>query len=125
MSPCLIREDHRILFVSDVDGSKIRPFLTKENIIIPKKTEAKYFGSFVLNAVNNFKVENSGFEITNFIPAKEAILEFEMGLRGKPVLILKYNYQGNKIFASETSGNFTLFEREGDNFIFKKYQRDF
>ena len=125
MSPCLIREDHRILFVSDVDGSKIKPFLTKENIIIQKKTEAKYFRSFVLNAVNNFKVENSGFEIIQFIPEKEAILEIEIGLKGTPVLILKYNYQGNKIYASESSVTFTIFEEEGANFIFRKYRRDF
>jgi len=125
MSPCLIREDHRILFVSDIDGSKIKPFLTKENIIIPKKTEAKYFESFVLNAVNNFKVECSGFEIVQLEPVKEAILEIEAGLRGKPVLILIYNYQGNKIYASEQSNTFTIFEKDGDNFIFKKYQRDY
>ena len=43
MSPCLIREDHRILFVSDVDGSKLKPFLSKEFIQIPKKTEVKVF----------------------------------------------------------------------------------
>ena len=36
MSPCLIREDHRILSVSDVDGSKLKPFLLKEFIQIPK-----------------------------------------------------------------------------------------
>ena len=125
MSPCLIREDHRILFVSDVDGSKIKPFLTKENIIIPKKTEAKYFGGFVLNAVNNFKVESSGFEITQINPVKEAILEIENGLRGNPVVILKYNYQGNKIYANEPSHTFTIFEKKGDNFIYRKYQRDF
>lgn len=125
MTPCIIREDHRILFVSDVDGSKIKPFLTKENIIIPKKTEAKYFGGFVLNAVNNYKVENSGFEIKQISPAKEAILEIETGLRGSPVLILKYNYQGNKIYATETLHTFTIFEKKGDNFIYKKYHRDF
>jgi SNF2 family DNA or RNA helicase len=125
MSPCLIREDHRILFVSDIDGSKIKPFLTKENIIIPKKTEAKYFESFVLNAVNNFKVEWSGFEIVQIKPVKEAILEIELGIRGKPALILIYNYQGNKIYASEPSNTFTVFDEEGDKFIFRKFQRDF
>jgi hypothetical protein len=31
MAPCLIRKDHRILFVSDIDGSKLKPFLFKEN----------------------------------------------------------------------------------------------
>jgi len=125
MSPCLIREDHRILFVSDVDGSKIRPFLTKENIVIPKQTEIRYFSSFVLNAVNNFKVENTGFEISRIEPAKKAILDIETGLKGMPVLILKYNYQGNEIYASESLINFTIFEKSGEKIIFRKYQRDF
>jgi SNF2 family DNA or RNA helicase len=125
MSPCLIREDHRILFVSDIDGSKLKPFLLKENILIPKKTELKYFGGFVLNAVNNYKVEASGFEIIEFTPDKEAIIELEIGLKGSPVLILKYNYQGNSIYANEVSNSFTSFVEHGENFIFKKYYRDF
>lgn len=29
MSPCLLRDDHSILFVSDVDGSKLKPFISK------------------------------------------------------------------------------------------------
>jgi SNF2 family DNA or RNA helicase len=125
ISPCLIREDYRILFVSDVDGSKLKPFLTKENILIPKKTELKYFGGFVLNSVNNFKVEATGFEIIEVIPEKESILELETGLSGNPVLILKYNYNGNKIFANEHSDSFTSFDKNGDNFIFRKCHRDY
>jgi SNF2 family DNA or RNA helicase len=125
MSPCLIREDHRIFFVSDVDGSKIKPFLTKESIIIPKKTETRYFSTFVLNAVNNFKVKGSGFEISQITPKKEALLDIEIGLKGVPVLILRYNYQGNLIYACESLTNFTIFENSGDNYIFKKYHRDF
>ena len=125
MSPCLIREDHRMLFVSDVDGSKLKPFLLKENILIPKKSEIKYFSSFVLNAINNFKVEGLGFEIIEITPEKEAVLELETGLKGTPVLILKYNYQGNKIYSNEPSISFTSFEKEGDKFIYKKYHRDF
>ena len=125
MSPCLIREDHRILFVSDVDGSKLKPFLTKENILIPKKTELKYFSGFVLNAINNFKVEGLGFEIIEIIPEKEAVLELETGLKGTPVLILKYNYQGNKIYSNEPSISFTSFEKKGEKFIFRKYSPRF
>ncbi len=103
---------NRILFVSDVDGSKLKPFLTKENILIPKKTEMKYFGGFVLNAVNNYKVDATGFEIIEFAPEKEAILELEAGLKGSPVLILKYNYNGNIIYSSELSNSFTSFEKK-------------
>lgn len=125
MSPCLIRDDYRILFVSDVDGFKLKPFLSKENILIPKKTELKYFSGFILNAVNNYKVAASGFEIIIITPGKEAILELETGLKGIPVLILKYNYQDNCIYANELSTSFTSFEKKGEDFIFKKYFRDF
>jgi SNF2 family DNA or RNA helicase len=125
MSPCLIREDYRILFVTDVDGSKLKPFLSKENILIPKKTELKYFGSFVLNAVNNFKVEAKGFEITEIVPETQALLELGIGIYGLPVLILQYSYNGNKIYSNELSTSFTSFEKKGENFIFRKFHRDF
>ncbi len=125
MSPCLIRVDQKVSFVSDVDGSKLRPFLSRENILIPKKTELKYFSGFVLNAVNNFKVEGTGFDLIEFIPEKKAILEFETGLKGSPVLVLKYDYEGNKIYTNDPSNSFTIFEKNGDNFIFRKYYRDF
>jgi SNF2 family DNA or RNA helicase len=124
MSPCVIREERKILFVSDVDGSKLKPFLTKEFIQIPKKTEIKYFGSFVQNAINNYKVEGQGFEIIEFIPDKEAILRAEMSIRGTPTLILSYNYEGSRIFASEPQQTFTLFEHKNDKFTFRKYRRD-
>jgi hypothetical protein len=124
MSPCLIREGHRILFVSDVDGSKLKPFISKEFIQIPKKTELKYFSSFVLNAVNNFKVEGTGFEIIEFKPEKKPCLQIELGFKGLHVLILSYNYSGNRIFASEPQQSFTIFEDSADKFIFRKYRRD-
>ena len=125
MSPCLIREDHRIYFVSDVEGSKLRPFLTKENILIPKKAELKYFSGFVLNTINNYKVECSGFEIIESVPEKKALLELETGLRGNHGLTLKYNYQGTNINSNEPSNSFTFFEKTEGNFIFRKYNRDF
>jgi SNF2 family DNA or RNA helicase len=125
MSPCLIRENHRIFFVSDVEGSKLRPFLSKENILIPKKSELKYFSGFVLNTINNYKVESSGFEIIESVPVKKALLELETGLRGNHGLTLEYNYQGTKIYSNEPSNSFTFFEKNEGNFIFRKYSRDF
>ncbi len=125
MSPCLIRENQQVLFVEEIDGSKLKPFLTKENIIIPKKSEHKYYESFVLTAVNNFKVKGSGFEIIEYSAEKRALLEVGITLKGDPVLLLKYNYQGNKIFSNEPASSFTSFEKRGNNFLFRKYYRDF
>lgn len=124
MSPCLIREGRRILFVSDVDGAKLRPFLSREFIQVPRNTELKYFGSFVLNAVNKYKVEGTGFEIIESEPEKKACLQVETGIKGLPVLILTYNYQGNNISANESLRAFTIFEHKNEKFLFRKYLRD-
>lgn len=125
MTPCIIRDDYRIIFVSDVEGSKLKPFLIKENILIPKKSELKYFSGFVLNTINNYKVENSGFEIVDFTPRKEAHLLLETGLKGCTGLTLQFSYENNKIYSNDLSNSFTQFEKKGENYIFRKYHRDF
>jgi len=61
MTPCLIREEHRILFVSDIEGSQIKTIPFKRIHPYSPKTELKYFSGFVLNTINSFKVENKGF----------------------------------------------------------------
>ncbi|HLP71888.1 MAG TPA: DEAD/DEAH box helicase [Bacteroidales bacterium] len=124
ISPCIIRQDNKIFFISEIDGSKIRPFLSKDSIVVPKKNELQYFRTFVLNAVNNFKVECSGFTIINKEPSGEAVLDAVEGIRG-PSLLLTYDYEGIKIRADDPSANFTLFERSGNEYVFKKYTRDF
>lgn len=124
-SPSIIRAGHRILFVSKIDGTKLKPFLTKENIQIPKKAEARYFASFVLNAVNNYKVEGKGFNIIDSVPEKKACLVLESGIRGTTVLILNYKYQGMMISAGDNQKSLTLFDDTAGDFTFRKYQRDF
>jgi superfamily II DNA or RNA helicase len=124
-SPCLIRENNNIVFVSDVDGMKLKPFFSKDSILIPKKSEEKYFAGFVLNAVNNFIVEGTGFEIVITEPVKMSHLNIETGLKGNPVMILKFSYPGSEIFPVDTSTSFTVFENKNNKFTFRKYLRDF
>jgi superfamily II DNA or RNA helicase len=124
-SPCLIRENNNIVFVSDVDGLKLTPFLSKDSILIPKNAEEKYFSGFVLNAVNNFRVEGTGFEIVLTAPVKTPHLRLEAGIKSNLVMILKFNYSGNEIFPDDTSTSFTVFENNNNQFTFRKYPRDF
>ena len=124
-SPCLIRDGNKIVFIYDIDGSKLRPFFDKENILIPRNAEVKYFSSFVLNAVNKFKVEGKGFEIVELPADIKPILELATGIDGFPVMILKFNYSGNFIFPSETDQSFTQFQNNNGEFMFRKFYRDF
>jgi len=122
--PCLIRESHRILFVSDIEGTKLKPFLTKDRIEIPKKAESKYFATFVLNAVNNYKVEGAGFEITEETPSGKACLVVEPGLKGSPVITLSYKYEGITTDAGEAQKFMTIFDDSGDIYRYRKFSRN-
>jgi len=123
-SPCLIRESHRILFVSDIEGTKLKPFLTKERIEIPKKTETRYFATFVLNAINEYKVEGTGFEVLEEDPEPKACLVLEPGLKGAPVINLSFKYEEITVDAGEPNKFLTLFDDTGNIYNFRKFRRN-
>lgn len=50
-------------FEKEVDGNKLKPFLKKRFIEIPKKLEEEYFSKFVTNLVASFDVHAKGFTI--------------------------------------------------------------
>ena len=124
-SPCIIVEGHRLMFIEDIDGTKLKPFISKENVRIPKTSEIKYFSGFVLNTINNFKVEASGFEISEPEPEKSATLSLESSIKGHPVLILSYYYSGIQVTPDDNSEYVTVFGNSGGNFTYRKYKRDF
>ncbi|MFC3811212.1 DEAD/DEAH box helicase [Lacihabitans lacunae] len=61
----MLLEDKMYLFDKYADGKKIKPFLNKPNIIIPKKIEDTYYHKFIVPLVANFNVFAKGFEIIN------------------------------------------------------------
>jgi superfamily II DNA or RNA helicase len=125
VSPCLIRCNDMLLHITEIDGQKLKPFLSRESVLIPKKSEIKYFETFVMNAVNSYKVEGTGFQVLQPPAEKHAHLSIESNLRGSPVMILKYNYSGNTVMPDEKIHSLTVFENAKGEFAFKKYTRDF
>jgi SNF2 family DNA or RNA helicase len=123
--PCIIRIGNRLLFIKDIDGPKLRPFLTKEYVVIPGNSEVKYFSGFVLNTINTYKTEGSGFRIIEPEPEKSAGLSIENSIRGFPVLLPCYYYSGHYISPDDPSEYLTVFEDKEGEFIYYRYKRDF
>lgn len=123
--PCIIRYENKVFMIKDIDGQKLRPFLIKEAVVVPKNSEVKYFSGFVLNAVNNFKTEGTGFKVVYPDPEKKAALSLENSIMGYPVLILSFIYSGIAISPDDRSEHFTTFENRNGEFNFYKYIRDF
>lgn len=63
--PAVLLIDHlAYIFEDHVDGKKLRPFLQKPNIEIPRKIEDTYYRKFIVPLIANFNVYAQGFEIS-------------------------------------------------------------
>ncbi len=72
----LLLENTLYYFKQNIDGNKLRPFLQKWYINIPRNIEENYFQKFVLPLIASFDVsaKGSGFEIITESFAPQAIL---------------------------------------------------
>ena len=122
--PCVIRSDHSIHFVSDIEGAKLKPFLSREKISIPGDTEEKYFSTFVLSVINTHKVTGTGFTLEKSEPGKIALLTVERNISGIPSAILKFRYDDRDFYYPDDMTHFTSFSNERGNFIFRRKERD-
>jgi superfamily II DNA or RNA helicase len=122
--PCVIRSGHTIHFISDIEGAKMKPFLTREKISIPSATEEKYFSTFVLSVINTHKVTGTGFTLVQSEPVKQAFLTVEKNICGIPAAILKFRYDDKDIFYPDDLMHFTSFSNERGKFIFTRKERD-
>ncbi len=63
--PAVLLIDNLVyIFEEHVDGKKLRPFLQKSNIEIPRKIEDTYYRKFIVPLIANFNVYAQGFEIS-------------------------------------------------------------
>jgi hypothetical protein len=61
----LVVEDRVYTFEKEVDGNKLKPFLKKKFIEIPKKVEETYYEKFVSSLIASFDVHAKGFTINS------------------------------------------------------------
>ncbi len=119
-------------FEKNVDGKKLRPFLNKKFIVIPRQVEETYYRKFVAPLVGSFDVYAKGFHIQTESYPVEPVLTFSKmagtsnGEQGMDKLMFelsftygKYNYRANKI--QRVSVNVEKFE---DTFIFHRIKRN-
>lgn len=59
----MLLENKLFHFENEVDGKKLKPFLNKRFILVPKNIEESYYRKFVLPLITMFDVHAKGFEI--------------------------------------------------------------
>jgi superfamily II DNA or RNA helicase len=125
--PCLLKiQDCIYKFSPAWDGKKLKPFFTKDYIVVPKQTEKKYFQRFVMGAVKDYPVIAKGFSLTEINEPPKALLCLESNWRGHWVLQLYFRYQMKVMFhAYETGEHVKVHFREvNGDFEFKRIFRN-
>lgn len=134
-------------FQGEVDGKKIKPFLNKRFIVVPRKVEDQYYHKFIIPLIANYDVAAKGFEIRTESASPKTILvlseaiakkaevltlfgepetdEEEIAEEGEITFDLSFRY-GAFTFRFDSfahSSNVTLEKKEGD-YIFHKVIRE-
>lgn len=122
--PCWLIVDNRLYHFNDIDGKKVKPFFEKVNIEIPARLEEKYYKTFILNAIKQYEVNCSGFEITNVHAKNWPLLIFEKNWNDKSVLILKFRYDEYSFLAKSNTNNIVTLSADEGKYIFHKLVRD-
>jgi len=84
----LVLENRLYHFAKNIDGNKIKPFLDKKFISVPKKIEDNYYRKFVAQLVGSFDVYAKGFEIKTENYQVKPLLTFSKLANGSKTLSL-------------------------------------
>ena len=146
--PAWLMVDNRLYhFSKSVDGKKLRPFFSKNHIVIPRNIEQQYYERFVTQLIATYDVYARGFEIrAESIEPVPVLTVSELALSGRTVSAfpagpdvadadddagqriafdLSFQY-GDFRFRFDSFGqsaNVSL-EKKGDEYVFHKIRRD-
>lgn len=122
--PCHIIVDNHLLIFNDIDGKKLSPFFRNEYVNVPKTTEKEYLEKFVLNTIQNFRVNCTGFSIIEQSPKPALLLSLEGDLQYNPVLRLSFDYGSDLIITSEQVVKVSVtLRKENEEYVFYKTNR--
>lgn len=112
----MLLENKLYHFENEVDGKKLKPFLHKKFILVPKNIEENYYQKFVLPLITMFDVHAKGFEIKTerykpipIISLTEivALSKVQVNLFGEPV-------EENNPDSDENTVSFSLMFQYGE-----------
>jgi len=123
--PCIFVLQNKLFVFEDLNAKRLTPFLEKESVIIPRALEEKYYSGFILNAIRDSEVYASGFTLNEGNAEKTAVLGLERNLEYQPRLALYFYYDNEKFQTNSTRKVAVQFQKENNDYIFRKVKRDF
>lgn len=138
----LVVEGRVFSFKKNIDGAKLKPFLNKNFILIPRKVEDTYYRKFIAPLIGQFDVYAKGFDIISkrlnptsqltFSPLTQLqhSLSLENGSSEPPNEIQKFvfsfifDYEGLRITPTDKNDVVVSVENEAGNYTFNRITRN-
>ncbi|MFY0628376.1 MAG: ATP-dependent helicase [Reichenbachiella sp.] len=139
----IVIENKLYSFDKKVDSNKLKPFLNKKFIAIPRKIEDNYYRKFVAQLVASFDVYAKGFDIITDHPQLQPILYFsELATNGGTLSLyeengnakededskiffeLKFKYGEHTYSASQIKSVSVQVEQVEDQYTFHRIRRN-
>ncbi|MEQ8626512.1 DEAD/DEAH box helicase [Ekhidna sp.] len=138
----LVANDQLFTFQKPVSGGKLKPFLKKKFILIPKDIEETYYKKFVGPLISEFDVYAKGFDIVTHKPKptpKITVSELQTSQNAslfddngnapaasndKLLLELSFDYGKHNFNADKLSKVSVSMEKQADNYTFHRISRD-
>ncbi len=123
--PCRLVLGNRIFQFDDIDGKKLLPFLKKPSISIRTETEKKFLETFAKPVIQKYKVQATGFTITDQHLKPKPVLSLEANINGLPVLMLRFSYDDKAVYlAGKKSELLVTLRHEINQVAFQRLNRD-
>jgi superfamily II DNA or RNA helicase len=124
-TPGWILIDRKIyLLEAGIEGNKVKPFFTKDHVVIPRSREEEYFGGFVANIIKNYTVTTTGIELVIESPECRPLLNLENDLSGDPVIALYFVYGEKKCRLTDLNKCWVIFNSHKESYGFRKIVRN-
>ena len=125
--PGLVLEDDTRVFTlpEGFSGKRVKPFLAKEAIMVPSRTEREYFRKFIWKNVSDADLDVSGFELDNVEVEPKSFIILNRSKKGDPTLKLCFQYSNHIVYTGNVQKRFVSFKEQDESFRFLCIDRQF
>lgn len=125
-SPSVVYKNKLFWFENNkFNGNKLKPFLSKSEVIVPSKLEHVFFDKFIKPSVRNYNCKVKGFAIQNLKIKPKAELRIEKTIFGDFIFTPFFMYKTYKIPFSSKQKSFVTVIEKNEKYALENIFRDY
>lgn len=122
--PAWVFVDYQVFQVQHINGNMVKPFMTKREVIIPKRHVKTYFQTFIVKIAEKVNIETIGFDLIKYREILTCDLQVYMDIfKKQPNLSLKFAYEKASFSWKDKQDQKTILDFKGEEVIIHQVKR--